>query len=191
MQFDLIHCDRRRYSNARGLQALPRPLLTRPFRRACLFFSSIYIFFLAVQHFCCSSRRQHSPLLRPAGPATRAGAGRHGATGLRGQVSSATSPCERRIHFSRTPFGVLRVHTSTPAGCCFGTWYADFSSRYRQQFWSGCISLHQAPRISCPLDLVVRIYLCGECFSLFHSTLLEGDRAVRGRSFFIEKRVGF
>ena len=46
-----------------------------------------------------NSRRQHSPLLRPAGPATRAGAGRHEATSPRGQVSSATSPCERRIQF--------------------------------------------------------------------------------------------
>ena len=46
----------------------------------------------------------------------RAGAERHAATGLRGQVSSATSPFEQRILFSRTPCGVLTVHTSTLAG---------------------------------------------------------------------------
>ena len=57
-----------------------------------------------------------------------------------------------------------------------------------RHIWSGCISLHQAPRISCPLDLVVRICLCGECFSLLQSTQLEGDRAARGHSLWIEKR---
>ena len=42
--------------------------------------------------------------------------------------------------------------------------------------------LHQAPRISCPLDLTVTICHCGERFSLLHSTPLEGDRALRGPS---------
>ena len=84
----LAYCDRRRYSRARGLQAFPRPPLTLPFRRAFHFISHIFLrkeekekrekkifIFLPVQHFRCSSRRQHSPLLRPAGPTTRAGAG--------------------------------------------------------------------------------------------------------------------
>ena len=42
--------------------------------------------------------------------------------------------------------------------------------------------LNQAPRISCPLDITVTICHRGECFSLIHSTLLEDDRAPRGRS---------
>ena len=67
----------------------------------------------------------------------------------------------------------------------FGASYADFCRHDTgKQFWSGCISLHQASRISCPLDSTVTICHCGHCFSLFHSTLLEGDRAARGRSLF-------
>ena len=45
-----------------------------------------------------------------------------------------------------------------------------------RHIWSGCISLHQAPRISCPLDSTVTIFPCRECFSLFRfpePTLLE------------------
>ena len=41
----------------------------------------IFIFFFGSAALCCSAWRQHSPQLRPAGPATRDGAGRHGAIG--------------------------------------------------------------------------------------------------------------
>ena len=115
----------------------------------------INIISLARQHFCCSSRRQRSSLLWPARPAPRAGAGRHGATSLRGQVSSATSPCERRIQFlwrkseekiSNENISVkveskiqicflgrrLVIQRFTPALSLVWTGYADFSSRHRQ-----------------------------------------------------------
>ena len=43
-----------------------------------------------------------------------------------------------------------------------------------KQIWSRCTSLHQAPRISCPLDFTVTIYPCGKCFRLLSEpTLLE------------------
>ena len=42
-----------------------------------------------------------------------------------------------------------------------------------RQFWSECVSLHQASRISCPLDSTVTICLCAQCSSLLYSTLLE------------------
>jgi len=49
--------------------------------------------------------------------------------------------------------------------------------------------LHQALRNSGPLDLTVTICHRGECFCLLYSTLLEGDRAPRGRSLLhLEKR---
>ena len=132
-----------------------------------------------------NSRRQHSPLLRPAGPATRAGAGRHGATGLLGRVSSATSPCERWSQFLSDAvwcFNGLNQHSRWS-----GRGTLIFRHDTGRQFLSGCTSLHQAPRISCPLDLSVTICHCGECYSLFHSTLLEGDRAPRGRSLLPKK----
>jgi hypothetical protein len=42
-----------------------------------------------------------------------------------------------------------------------------------RQFWSECVSLHQASRISCPLDSTVTICLCAQCSSLLYSTLYE------------------
>ena len=41
----------------------------------------IFIFFFGSAALCCSAWRQHSPQLLPAVPATRDGAGRHGAIG--------------------------------------------------------------------------------------------------------------
>ena len=121
-------------------------------------FSFLFIF-LAVQHFCCSSRRQHSPLLRPEVLASRVGAGRHGATSLRGQVSSATSLCEQRIQFLSDAVWCLNGSNTQLPWSGRGT--LIFRHDTGRQFWSGCVSLHQALRISCPLDLTVTIFHCG------------------------------
>ena len=66
-----------------------------------------------------------------------------------------------------------------------GTWYAGSSSKYRQTILErvffypirqrGFRVLSTSTVTSCHRK---------ECFSLFHSTLLEGDRASRGRSVF-------
>ena len=71
-------------------------------------FHLIYLFILlAVQHFRCSSRRQHSPPQRPIGPVPRACVVRHGATGLRCQVSMRHFPfVSDGSNFSRTTFGL-------------------------------------------------------------------------------------
>ena len=107
----------------------------------------------------------------PAGPATRAGERRHGASGLHGQVSSATSPCERS-NFSQTLFGVF--FSSDQPSRWSGRDTLIFRHDTGRQFWSGCISLHQATRISCPLDSSATICHCGACvFSLFHSTFFQ------------------
>ena len=76
----LIHCDRRRYSRARGLQAFPRPLIIRPFLGAFHPFHVSFFYFCSAA-LCCSAWQQHSALLQPTGPAARVGAGRHGAAG--------------------------------------------------------------------------------------------------------------
>ena len=48
---------------------------------------------------------------------------------------------------------------------------------------------YQTSRISCPLDSpTVTIDRCGQCFRLLRSTLLDGDRAARGRSLFRLKK---
>ena len=73
-------------------------------------------FFLPVQHFRCSSRRQLSPPQRPIGPVPRACVVRHGATGLRCQVSMRHFPfVSDGSNFSRTTFGALPVQTRTLA----------------------------------------------------------------------------
>ena len=107
-------------------------------------------------------------------------------------------------NFSRAPFGVLTVQTSnqhsrwsfrssSSIACArkkgkHSRWSGRSTLIFRhdtgRHIWSGCVSLHQAPWISCLLDFTVPTCLCGECFSLFHSTLLEGDRAARGGSLF-------
>ena len=71
-------------------------------------FHLIFLFILlAVQHFRCSSRRQHSPPQRPAVLVSRACAVRHRATGLRGQVSMRHFPfVSDGSNFSRTTFGL-------------------------------------------------------------------------------------
>ena len=62
----------------------------------CIFFrisvAPLKLFTTQLQHIFLFFQLYHTNLCRIA-----AGAGRHGATGFRGQVSSATSPCERRI----------------------------------------------------------------------------------------------
>ena len=86
--------------------------------------------------------------------------------------------CERRISFLSDAIGVLSVHRN------FIPEFADyFRHIISRQFWSGCISLHLASRISRHID---NLSVC-TFFQLFHSTLLESDRAARGRSLF-EKR---
>ena len=45
--------------------------------------------------------------------------------------------------------------------------------------------------LQCPLDYTtVTICRCGQCFILFHSALLGGDRTARGRSLFERRRKG-
>ena len=48
---------------------------------------------------------------------------------------------------------------------------------------------HRGFRVLSTLDSTVTICHCGKCFSPFHSTLLEGDRAARGRSLFQKKNA--
>ena len=98
---------------------------------------------LAVQLFCCLSWRQRSALLRSAGPTvSRAGAGRHRATSPRGQVSSATSPCERWIQFLSDAIWCFNGSNRSSRWPDRGT--LIFRHDTGRQFWSGCISLHQA-----------------------------------------------
>ena len=184
----LTPCNRMRCSRAPALQALPRPLPTRFFVGIFFFFCiSLYFLFLAQQYFCCFSRRQRSSLLWPARPAPRAGAGRHGATGLRGQVSSATSSCERRIKFFLGRR--LVIHGSHQPSRWSGRGMLIFRHDTRRQIWSGSLSSqvrHRGFRILS----TATVALCHreECFSLFHSALLEGDRAPRGCSLLCQKR---
>ena len=55
-----------------------------------------------------------------------------------------------------------------------------------RHFWSGCLSLHLASRISRHID---NLSVCTIC-QLFHSTLLESDREARGRSLFEKNNLG-
>ena len=57
------------------------------------------------------------------------------------------------LHKSRTTSGFWTVQTSTFA---VRARYAEFRRHdTSKQFWSGCISLHRASRISCPLDSII------------------------------------
>ena len=94
-----------------------------------------------MQPFCCFSRWSRGSLLRQAGPASRLGAGRHGATSPRGQVCSATSPCERRTLSSWTPSGDSSDYITPLAG---RAWKADVPSQCRQAILSGCLIFLQA-----------------------------------------------
>jgi len=147
----------------------------------------MYLFpILAVQHSCYSVRRQHSPLLRHAGPASRDGAGRHWTTGLRdeSQVSMRHLPVvSDGSNFSRTHDST--VHINLLISCNFilalsfttGRSSLIFSSCYKQAILermhitpSGIEDFASSRRHIDNLSVWT-------IFQLFHSTLLESDRA--------------
>ena len=115
----LTHCDRRRYSRARGLQELPRPLLSRPLYRAFHFISYIFHYF--------GNFWQCSTFAALRGGSTGRCCGRQGwqralARGGIGQQAFAARwvaslpPVSDGSNFSRAPFGVLTAQTGTLAG---------------------------------------------------------------------------
>ena len=55
---------------------------------------------------------------------------------------------DRPSFLGRRP-AILRT---TPPQMLVGAWYADFRSRTDRQFWSGCLTPHQAARTSCHLE---------------------------------------
>ena len=156
------------------------------------FISCIFFIILAVQHSCCSARRQHSPLLRPAGPATRSGAARHGATSLRDQVNMRHFPyVSDGSNFSRTRLVFLRfiVHAyqhprwSSRSSLIFSSCYKQ-ANLERMHFASSSIEDFSSSRRRIDKLSVWPM------FQLFHSTFLESDRAARGRSLLIKKKNG-
>lgn len=73
-----------------------------------------------------------------------------------------------------------------------GTWYAGFSSYYRQTILERVFKYPIRQRGYRVLSTFT-VTSCHrkECFSLFHATLLEGDRAAQGRSLFVAKNLHF
>ena len=133
------------------------------------------------------------------GPPRASARGGTGQQAPRGQVSSATSLCERRTQFFWTTSGDLTDHITTNLG---RAWHAGFSPQYclyrqsilervidnspgSEDFVSSRHSRGQA-RMTALLCSVSR----EECFQhfVFHSVLLEGGRARAGSSFCGRKR---
>jgi len=161
-------------ANARGLQAFPRPLLIRHFLRAS---HSVHVSFSyfggAAFLLLCEAAAQSTAAACRAGIARWRGAALDNRPSWRrpGEYTPLAC-CERRIQFLSDPLGVLTVQSSLPQFHTIilvvqdGTQFADFFRHVTsRQFWSGCISLHQASRISRPLDATSTICQCGHSSS--------------------------